>query len=244
LQVIGPFNAQTIINEAAELLGIVSPSGMENSDDLQSCLRSLNLMLSAWSADQISARAYVTETFTIIANKRQYQWGLGAPDFNSQRPMQVITCNLQYTQFGNLLVPMEVIGSDHYQAFGDSLIVIGPPNFVWPDPQMPNMLMNFYPIPDQGYNVVITSVQDLAGMTSLSTDFSIDPIYYEPMVYNLAIYIAPKFGKNPSKLILDRARTSYQTLGKVVSPDMYYSSDFPLTRAGTNAPILDGGYNN
>jgi hypothetical protein len=239
--IIGPFTAQDIIDEAAELLGIVSPAGMTNADDANSCLRTLNLMLSAWSSDEVSARAYVTETFPITGGIRQYTWGTGA-DWNSTRPMKVVTAGLQYVQNNNLIIPMEIGGSDHYQAFGDRLIVTGPPQFVFPDMLMPNAIMNMYPIPDQGYSVVVTSIKDLAGMTSLSTPFSIDSMYYQPMVYNLAVAMAPKFGKKPDPSLVAIAMKGYGVLIRITSPDMFAGSDFPLNRTGLNAPILDGGY--
>src|SRR5208337_4276195 len=210
MAVLGPFTSQDIINEAAELIGVVSPSGMVNNADAQSCLRTLNLMLSAWSANEVSARAYFTETFAINGGQREYLWGAGAPDFNSPRPDQVITAGLQYINYGNLIVPMEVIGSDQYQSFGDRLIVTGPPNFAYVSYQMPNIIVDMYPIPDQGYDIIFTSIKDLAGMTSLNTPFSLDPIYYQPMVYNLAVAIAPKFGKKPNQTIISAALLGYQ----------------------------------
>jgi hypothetical protein len=243
MAIIGPFTAQDIINEAAELLGIVGPEGMENADDANSCLRTLNLMLSAWSADEISARAYITETFTIVGGQRQYTWGTsGTPDFNSDRPMKVVTAGLLYTQNNNLIIPMEVGGSDHYEAFGDRLIVSGPPQFVFPDMLMPNAVMNLYPIPDQGYDIVFTSIKDLAGMTDLNTPFTIDGMYYQPMVYNLAMAMAPKFGKKPDAALAAIAMKGYGTLVRITSPDLFFGSDFPSSRTGLNAPILDGGY--
>lgn len=243
MSIIGPFTSQDIINEAAELIGVVSPSGMVNNADAQSCLRTLNLMLSSWSADEVSARAYFTETFPILGGQREYQWGIGAPDFTTQRPDMVVTAGLQYINYGNLIVPMEVIGSNQYQSFGDRLIVTGPPNFAYVSYQMPYAIVDMYPIPDQGYNIIFTTIKDLAGMTSLNVPFSLDPIYYQPMVYNLAVAIAPKFGKKPNQMIINAALLGYQLLLKATSPDMFFSSDFPLSRTGLNAPILDGGYN-
>lgn len=242
--VIGPFTAQNIINKAAALLGIVSPAGMLNADDSATCLMTLNLMLSFWSGEEIFARAYVTETFPIQGGIRQYTWGTsGLTDFVSNRPMSVITAGLLYTANNNLIIPMEVIGSDHYQAFGDRLIVSGPPQIIFPDMLFPNAVMNLYPIPDQGYSIIFTSVKDLAGMTDLNIPFSIDNIYYMPMVYNLAVFMAPEFGKTPSPAITALAAKGYASLVKVTSPDMFSKTDFPSSRTGLNAPILDGGYN-
>jgi hypothetical protein len=247
MSVMGPFTAQDFIDDAAELLGIVGPAGVTNPDTANTFLRTLNLMLAYWSGEEISARAYVTETFP-ITTQRQYQWGLGAPDFNSVRPMKVITADLQYTNYGNLIVPMAVIGSDHYQAFGDRLIVNGPPKSAFVDYLMPYAVVSLYPIPDNGYNIIFTSIKDLASISSTTTQFTIDSIYYLPIVYNLAVFAAPKFGKkigSPSDpmSILNIAKMGYASLTKITSPDMFFSSDFPLSRTGLNAPILDGGYN-
>jgi hypothetical protein len=242
--IIGPFTAQDIINDAAELLGIVSPGGMTNPDDANSCLRSLNLLLSFWSGEGISARAYTTETFPITGGQRQYTWGTsGTPDFNSTRPMALESAGLLYTQNNNLIIPMDVIGDGHYKAFGDRLIVSGPPTMIFPDMLYPNAVMNLYPIPDQGYSLILTSTKDLAGMTDLNTPFSIDSIYYMPMIYNLAMAIAPKFGKKPDAALAGIAAKGYYSLIKITSPDMFSKSDYPSSRTGLNAPILDGGYN-
>jgi|ERR1700693_141288 len=248
MSIIGPYSALDIINDAAQTLGVVGPSGMVNADDANSCLRSLNLMLSGWSTDGISARAYVTETFPITGN-RTYTWGTtGTPDWNSKRPTRVITADLKYINNGDLLVPMEVIGSNQYQGYGDSLIVTGPPKLIFPDMLMPNAVMYLYPIPDQAYSIIITSDKALSGMTSLNTPFSFDDIYYQPMVFNLACFIAPKFGKkvgmqNDPKSIAGLAAKSYASLINITSPDMFFSSDYKSQRSGLNAPVLDGGYN-
>lgn len=243
MSVLGPFTAQDFIDEAAELLGIVSPAGMTNAADANSCLRTMNLMLSAWSAEEISARAYVTESFP-IASQRQYQWGAGAPDFNSTRPDKVITADLQYTSYGNLIVPMEVIGSNQYQAFGDRLLVTGPAKYAFIDYQMPNAVVNLYPIPDQSYNIIFTSIKDLAGMSNLTTPFTIDSVYYQPIVFNLAMAIAPKFGKKPDAALASMAAKGYNALLKVTSPDMFFTSDFLTRGRGTrgNCDILGGDY--
>jgi hypothetical protein len=251
MSVSGPFTVQDFIDDAAELLGIVSPAGMTNPDNARTCLRTLNLMLSFWSADEVSARAYVTESFPIVGNQRVYTWGTsGITDFASQRPDKVVTAGLQYTSYGNLIIPMKIIGSDHYQAFGDRLIVTGPPSNAFVDYLMPNASVSLYPIPDQGYNIIFTSIKDLASMTSLIQQFTIDSIYYLAIVYNLAVFMAPKFGKmdkvgnaNDPKSIAGIAAKSYSVLIRNTSPDMFAATDYPQTRTGTNAPVLDGGYN-
>jgi hypothetical protein len=243
MNVAGPYTPRDFITEAAEELGIIDPGGVVEAEDVNSIFFSLNLMLSKWSTKGLTSRAYFTESFPLQAGKRQYTWGLvGTPDFNSQRPTKIITADLQYVNQGNLIVPMEVAGNNQYQAYGDRLIVTGPSRIVYPDMQEPNAVINFYPIPDQAYNVIFTSEKAFLGLNNLDVVFTIDAIYFEPIVTNLAIRVAPKFGKTPSQDLRDMARSSMADLINITKPEMFASSDFPARKMGTNAPILDGGY--
>lgn len=239
----GPYTPRDLITEAAEELGIIDPGGVVEPEDAQSMFMSLNLMLSKWSTKGLTSRAYFTETFPLTAGKRQYQWGVvGSPDFNSMRPTTVMTADLQYVLQGNLTVPMGVIGNSQYEAFGDRLIITGPSRQVFCDMQEPNAIINFYPIPDQGYNVIFTSEKAFLGLSNLDVIFTIDAIYFEPIVTNLTIRVAGKFGKNPSQDLRDMAKSSLGDLINITKPDMFSSTDFPARKMGTNAPILDGGY--
>lgn len=229
------YTIQTIINDALGLIGVKASGETLNSDDSNEALRALNFMINSWGARNVSVRATVEEIFTLIANTRTYTIG-STGIFSTVRPQSLITAGLQFPA-DNIVLPIDIIGPDHYDSFSSRLVVTGPPTHVFYNPQMPNGVLHFFPIPDQGYTFRLRSAKALSEFPLLSTTFQLELTYIEAIVYNLAVRLAPRFGVEPSQLVLGESERLFNVILSQASPDMETGIDFAVIRPGVN-PIL------
>lgn len=80
--------ANSLINGAADLVGIKAQGETLSAADAQDLLRRLNNMVSGWRAQSLTVLATTRHVFNLTANQQQYSIGSGG-DFNVPRPQSV-----------------------------------------------------------------------------------------------------------------------------------------------------------
>jgi len=174
-------------------------------------LSALQSMLRSWGALSQNVFASVTESVTLEVDTEVYTWGSDG-DISTLRPNHVTGAYI--LDNSGVSHPMRLISGTRYRTIPIKTISARPYSLYF-DPLYPLANVYLYPVPNAAETLYLTSFKSFieTGSFGLSTDTLIFPGYYEePMIYNLAIRLAPEYGKIASAEIALIARESLNTL--------------------------------
>ena len=90
----------------------------------------------------------------------------------------------------------------------------------------------FWPEPTASHQIILQSRQVLAIYTAITDDFTLPPGYWDLIVYELAISLAPSFGKQPDQILLAGRKEALKAVqtNNISSPRL--CSDVPSGKVG------------
>lgn len=191
------------------LIGVLASGETPASSEANDAFKSLNAMLDNYSIQSLMVLSRVYEPFSLVVNQSVYEMGTGAPDFNTSRPQKIENINwIQTSGTTTVQLPIEIINQDQWAAIAVKTITSNLPTRMWPQYLFPYMKLNFWPVPSVAGQIVIWSWKPLTDIAALTTSLDLAPGYEDMLTYNLAIRLAPEYGKKPSELVLATAISS------------------------------------
>lgn len=209
-----------LITAAMRLIGAIGTGETPTANEANNAQSSLNDMIDSWSNDQLLVYAKAYEAFPLVVNQQSYQFGTGAPDFNSTsgRPLKIEDINFQQVSGSTTVeLPIQILNQDEWAAITVKTITSNLPTKMWPQFTYPYVTLWFWPIPLVTSNVIIWSWKPLTQITNLSTAIALPPGYNKALRYNLALELAPEYGKNPSEMVTAQAIGSKAALKRMNS---------------------------
>lgn len=189
-----------LIASSMRLIGVLasgeSPSGPESNDSLAI----LNQMLDSWNAERLAIFTISISEYTLTAGTQTYT--LGGPVVNSvnlatTRPAKVEQMSI--VSLNNpaqpLELPIDILDEDGWQAIPVKLISSTLPTKCYIDGGFPLLGFNFWPYPSAQVKTRIYSWTPLTAFT-LVADNLYPPGYLKAIRYNLAVDLAPEFGRS------------------------------------------------
>ena len=202
--------ALQIIQSALRTLGVLAsgeaPSAAESSD----ALLALNNMIDSWSTQSLLIPNQIREVFALVSGQQTYQMGVGASDFNTSRPMQIIRALIQLTNESPVVeLPMEILTMEQYAGIilkGSTSVF---PLSLYSDNANPMTTISVWPVPtDSSNNLVLYSWKPLVDIAAINTTLSLPPGYQRALIYNLAMELSSEYGRSPSQEVSGFALTS------------------------------------
>ncbi len=166
-----------------------------------------NQMLSSWSAQMTPIWSKVTNEYPLIPGKREYKIG-STGDFVQARPLQITSCQLKL--WNNFDYSVKVTSWDDYQytLFKD---LKGFPINIGVNPTIPNMTVDFYPVPITNCTIRITSLIAMDSMT-LGAEYEFPPGYEAAVIANLVIWLRNKYGLPNDPFLMEQAQSTKQII--------------------------------
>lgn len=198
-----------LIAASLRLIGAYASGETPSADESTDGLNALNRMIDGWSTQSLLIYTIPRETFSFTASKGSYTMGSGG-DFNTARPLKIKNAVLVIpTTTPNIERPIEIVNRDEYAAIIQKAYSSQIPLFMYPEGSYPLETLNFWPVPsDSSYSVGLYSWKQLSTVATLDTSLSFPPGYERALVYNLAVEIAPEYGKAPPEIVLATAEES------------------------------------
>lgn len=185
--------ALDIVTSAIEHLGASAIGEPVDAGEADDALRALNKMLDTWNSESLTIYTTQPQVFPFVASKASYTLGVGG-DFNIPRPVKIETVTIRSS--GNIDFPCEIISEQEYSAIPLKTISSTLPYKMYDDGDFPLKNLIFYPVPaDASYSAVLWVWQSFSTATVLTSTMSFPPGYTEALEYNLAVRIAPKYGR-------------------------------------------------
>lgn len=183
--------ARELIRRALLLFGAVDQDEAVDATEANDALASLNDILEGWSANGDAIYQETKESFP-LTGAGSYTIGSGG-DFNTIRPTKIITA---FTRSGGLDYPLELIDQKFYAEITQKSLGSSHPSYLYYDGGFP--LGTIYLWPTSSYELHLYSMKPLTSITSLDTTINLPPGYAKAIRYNLAVELAPEYGKMAS----------------------------------------------
>jgi len=193
--------AQTLIKAAMRSINVIATGETPTAAELADGLEALKIMLRSWSAENIMIYSISQDTLT-MTGAASYTIGSGG-DVNTTWPEEIKGAVV------DTIYPVEVIGEARYRDLKRSNLS-SRAAYLYYNPAYP--LGVLYPWPKGGSSMVIDSLKALTDPTSLTSSVQFPTSYDAAIKFNLALHLAPEYGKQPSPLVLKEARDSKRTI--------------------------------
>lgn len=161
-------------------------------------------IVSVDSATQITITAALTDEAS--TDNFVYAYPVAATQANQFYPRQIFNVRLKDSA-GYERELFNLSRSDYYMISNKT--TAGTPSQYYIDDQLTNKTISFYPVPDSIRNSVrFTYAKSLDDLDALTDDVEFSSEWYDAIIYNLAVNIAPMFGKDDRvvRLIMPLAR--------------------------------------
>lgn len=205
-----PYSITDIVRSAMRSIGAIATGETLTDAELQDGTEALNLMISMWSAKGMPVFAATQEDLTLTIAKASYTIGVsGTPDFSTGRPMKILKST--YIRLSGDDSPIEIIGKERYNSF--SLKTSGgQPAYLFYDTTYPLGIIYLYPTPDTAYTLHLSSIKQLSQFSDPTHGIAMPPEYYAALKWNLAVDLCPEYEREPSQVVVMRAKESYQAI--------------------------------
>ena len=205
--------AQAIVEDALSELRVKRAGFSVSADDMQLGFRKLNRMIGHWSGAKGLMIPYRTrEEVAIAGGADTYTIGTGGT-LSTVRPMEIVITKLKSgdTEYSLRLISLELLEREIDKS--DS----GRPDSVHYEPSEPLGRLYFNRTLDQAYTLILWSLKPLTGFAELTTDDDLPTEYDELLVSNLAVRLAPDYGKEASQTTKAMAQ---QTMNQVMGHNL------------------------
>jgi hypothetical protein len=216
--------ARDIIKGSLRLIGALATGETPPAEESNDALFALNGMLDSWSNENLIINAVTREEFTLVGGQAAYSFGPGG-DFDSSRPIGIERVLIQNTQVPQNEIPVEIITMHEFASIPTKDVQGSIPTQVFIDGTFPNETLNFYPVPSEGTTVVIYSQKPLLNLPSLNTSISLPTGYERAIRYNLAMEIAPEYGREASNTVVVVAMRSKEVIKRKNIRPVYLKCD-------------------
>lgn len=228
---------------ALRLLGVTQPGRAPSAPDMDTATYALRSMLDSWSTEDLNVYQTTTLEFDFIPGKSEYTLG-PTGDWIAERPMHMAYCYLRYAQNSGTPIdqPITILNDAQRAAITAKAIQSPIPTTVYYNAEFPNAKLTFWPVPSATYKAILWLDMPLHSFTDLSEELQFPRGYEQALRYNLAVNLAPEFGRSPDPAVVataDRSKASIKMLN--LTPRYLQCTDYMRNRIRGRgpSPIID-----
>lgn len=226
--------ARDIISAALRKVGVISLQAGESPTSAMASagLDDLNMMLKYWSTRRFVLRAAtLLGGYNLTASDRDYSIGSGG-DFDTTCPLDILAT--YYRDSNSYDYPLRILTRQEYDGYVDKAVTTGQPQCLFFEPGATQQATRtgtvyIYPVPDSAdtYTLYMRALVPLTSFAGLTTDYDLPDEYLEAVVYNLAVRVAPDYGRPISAETAAIAANSFETILRLNVPRMVARTDLP-----------------
>lgn len=195
-------SAYDIVNRALRINGVISSIEAGDAQDINDALKSLNMMIEQWSLEDLMCYYILNETFAAVSGTASYTIGPLATWASAQRPVTISNMFCRGTD--NHDVKIEALTEKDYQELYNKSQT-GEPEYYYYQPTITSGTVYLWPVPDAAYTIGISQLAQLTQFSELRHEIDLPPGYCKALIWNLAIEIAPEYGKQVDEVTAQNA---------------------------------------
>lgn len=185
-----------IVTGSLRLIEEVGSGEQPSAESINDGLYSLNSMISSWSIQGGLVYTKSSDTFTLSGGDNSYTIGLTG-DFATTRPLSI---DYMTVTSGDVEYTLEELSEQEFVTMALKSVQGIPYGFYY-DGNYPLGTIKYYPTPSQDFTVRIYSNKPLSEYSSVNDDLVAPEGYERAFRYNLAVEVAPEYGKQASMSI-------------------------------------------
>lgn len=203
--------ASVLIEGALRAIGALSRGFSLPNEDAADGLEALDFMIKGWGANQLTIPYRTRETLTMTAGTNPHTIG-SSGTFNTTRPLAIHTAVIRSSSTD---YPLDIwLTPQEYMRIPDKTST-GQPRALYYEPTEPLGRIYFDLVPSTTYTFIIDSLKPLTSFSTLATDDSVPDEYLEPIKFNLALRLAPEYGKEPSQMVFALAKEGMENIERM-----------------------------
>jgi hypothetical protein len=223
-----------LVTATLKLIGVLAPGEAPAAHEATDSLATLNRMLGAWSTEGLLINAVSREAFTLTPNDGDYMIGVGG-DFDTARPQQILNALIR-DQSGTpaLEYPVTLLSLDEWAGLLQKETSSSHPRALYDDGGYPLRKLSLYPKPSAAHQLVLYTLKPFTEVSTLDTEVTLPPGSDEALIYNLAIRLAPEYGRPVTAEIVMLAGDAKAGLKRMNHrPSLLRSDSGTLLRSGS-----------
>lgn len=219
---------QEMVSASLRLIGALAANETPGASEAASALQALNDMLDSWSNERLTIFSIVREVFSLTAGKQTYTMGAGG-DFATTRPMKIENAVIQLSvNSPTVEIPMRILNKDQYAGIIVKTVESSYPLYLYNDDAFPLANVSVWPVPSATCSAALYSSKPLSNISTLTTALSFPPGYQEAIKFNLAIRLAPEYGRQVPDAIAAIAMESKANIKRMNIKPYYLQVDDAL----------------
>lgn len=202
--------AETLITRALQLLGVVAAGEVPTADDFADGLKTLNDMVTALATERLSIFTQSRTTKVLTATTQTYTIGVGAV-INVARPLWLPNAGVIPVATNTTEIPLALLSDEQWAATSVKTLTSTFPTAVYYNYGFSAAgfgTITVWPIPTTGPTLVLYLPTAMGAFADGATSYEFPPGYERMLRYNLALDLAPEYGKPLDPVIAAIAATS------------------------------------
>jgi len=204
---------QEAINRAYGKINISAVGEAIPAEDQAIAVDCFQDMIAEWAIDNLLIPFSTLENFTLVVGQVSYTIGETAgADLDTVRPERI---NSAFIRVDNQDYPVDIIGERAYNAISLKATAGRPDNLFY-NPTAPNGTAKVYPTPNAAEVLYFTGEKPITEPTTVTADMFVTlgypRNYHNVIIYNLAIELAPEYGKTPAESVIVKAEIGKRKL--------------------------------
>lgn len=230
--------AQTIIDRALRLIGVIEAGTSPTSDETADALIALNAMISSWQTERLVVYAFVDTAYTLVASIQSYTVGPSGNFALTPRPPKIENA---YVRASSIDYQVELIDKDRWLAIPDKTSESDIPMYAYYEPSLTTGTLKVWPVPNAANSLHIITWSSVSELATAGTSISLPPGYERALAYNLAIEISPEYKQTPSAAVIKIANDSKAAIKSVNVRSIRGDSGLCGVLQGQRSNIFSGG---
>lgn len=189
--------AQTIIDSAMRSLGVLAQGASPSTDQTADALEALNMLLGSWSNDDLIQPYRVTENFSVLSGVANRTIGVSG-DWNTAKPIDIEAIYIR--DANNVDHYIDPKTAKEYAMLQSKGIATGRPEFYYFEPidsanpdSMAKIFFDKTTAATETFYIV--SYKEFVQLASAGTTVALPPAWIRALKFNLAVDMAPEYGK-------------------------------------------------
>lgn len=196
--------AQKIINKALRVIGHLGPDEISTAKESAYALDSLNSLIGTWRLERLMVWSLQEETLPLFSGDGSYTIGPSG-DVNTTRPVAIDNA---WIEQDGITYPVRILTEEEYAAIGQKGLSGEWPESILYRATIPAGTILTYPVANATRTMKLVTRVVLSTFAAVSTSISLPPGYERALVYNLAMELAPEYGKTLTPEAREIARES------------------------------------
>ncbi len=213
--------ASDLIKGSLRLLGVIASGETPSAADTADGLSALNELIESWSAEGLIVPTITREELSWASAQGSRTWGSGG-NFTTARPLRLINASILSSGIES---PLKIVTPDEWADIKNKTLTSTQPTHVYLVPTMTTATVYLWPVPSATVTFVPYSQKPLTAFALSSTTFTFPPGYYRALRFNLAIEMAPEYGKEVSPKVEKIASDSLENIKRLNIKPLFMVTD-------------------